>query len=319
MEQLSDEGQRIVADVAQRHGFSQDAVINMLIAVNAGYGTQAQFSHPEFGGMGQWSQGGMVMIGDMFNNALKGRVSALAGELSQIVQSQPMFYRPAQSQSQSGGGGQQQMQGGGFQAQGGGQQMQGGRMPSGQMQSGGSSLFVGGGASGGDWWPADLGAAGSLGSQNNLRYAYFPVARRLAIDVAGQVTVYDTGDHQISGFGQQQSGDQSITFTSQFGTVRVADLPVVSWPGGYQDVAPSFEAPAYQEPMSFDTPVAPQEPVAAPDQQQGGQSGMGPVSGAAASSDEVFALIEKLADLHKNGILTDQEFETKKSDLLSRL
>ena len=70
--------------------------------------------------------------------------------------------------------------------------------------------------------------AGSTGGQNNLRYAYFPGARRLAIDVNGQVTVYDTGEHQISGFSQQQSGDQSITFTSQFGLVRVADLPRIN-------------------------------------------------------------------------------------------
>lgn len=309
MDQLSDDGQRIVADVAQRHGFSQEAVINMLMAVNAGYGTQAQFSHPEFGGMGQWSSGGMVMIGDMFNNQLKGRVSALADELSQLVQSQPMFYRPAQSQSQSGGGGQQQMQGGGsFQSQGGGQ-MPGGQqqMQGGQMQGGGTSLFVPGpGSGGGDWWPADLGAAGSLGSQNNLRYAYFPAARRLAIDVGGDVSVYDTGDHQISGFGQQQSGDQSITFTSQYGTVRVADLPMVSGPGAPQTGGPSFEVPAEQGPA--------QQPVIEDAGSQPGQGGSPP-----SSSDEIFALIEKLSDLHQKGILNDQEFETKKSELLSRL
>ncbi len=54
----------------------------------------------------------------------------------------------------------------------------------------GSSLFVGGGYN--NWWPTDLGAAGSTGAQNNLRYAYFPAIRRLAIDINGQVSVYET-------------------------------------------------------------------------------------------------------------------------------
>ncbi|MFX8852468.1 hypothetical protein ABTM75_19215, partial [Acinetobacter baumannii] len=83
---------------------------------------------------------------------------------------------------------------------------------SGQQQSSGgmgASLFVQGGSSS-NWWPSDLGMAGSTGAQNSLRYAYVPGSRRLAIDQNGQVTVYDTGDHQIGGFSQQQSGDQSL-------------------------------------------------------------------------------------------------------------
>ena len=78
MRQLTPEGHTIVADVARRHGFSTDAVTTMLMAVAAGNGRMAQFDHPEFGGIGQWSQGGMIMIGDMFNNALKARVDELA-------------------------------------------------------------------------------------------------------------------------------------------------------------------------------------------------------------------------------------------------
>ncbi len=216
MQQLTPEGRQIVDGVAYRHGFSSAAVTEMLGAVAIGHGNQAQFNHYEFGGMGQWSSGGMVMIGDMFNNGLKARVSSLCQELSGLIQGQPLFVMPNSSQSQS--------QGGGWQGQGGGY---------GQQQSSGgvsgTSLFVGGGYN--NWWPADLGAAGSTGAQNNLRYAYFPAARRLAIDVNGQVSVYETGDHQIGGFSQQQSGDQSLTFTSQFGLVRVLDLPLVSGPG----------------------------------------------------------------------------------------
>jgi hypothetical protein len=38
-----------------------------------------------------------------------------------------------------------------------------------------------------NWWPADLGIPSSLGAQNEVRYAYFPVTRRLAIDINGIV------------------------------------------------------------------------------------------------------------------------------------
>ncbi len=118
MSALTDEGRSIVADLANRHGFSVEAVTAMLHAVSAGYGTQAQFSHPEFGGMGQWSAGGMIMIGDMFNNALAGRVSALCQEISTILQEHALFAPPPQTQSQTqsgvpqGQGGQGQSQGG---------------------------------------------------------------------------------------------------------------------------------------------------------------------------------------------------------------
>ena len=42
----------------------------MVRALMEGNGSQAQFSHPDLGGMGQWSQGGMIMVGDMFNEGL---------------------------------------------------------------------------------------------------------------------------------------------------------------------------------------------------------------------------------------------------------
>src|SRR5205085_10099355 len=48
------------------------------------------------------------------------------------------------------------------------------------------------------WWPTDLGEPSSAGSQNNVRYAYFAALRRLAIELHGKVTVYDTLDNQIS-------------------------------------------------------------------------------------------------------------------------
>jgi hypothetical protein len=39
--------------------------------------------------------------------------------------------------------------------------------------------------------------------------------------------MYDTGDHRFFGVAQTQSSDRTISFTSQDGLVRVADLPKV--------------------------------------------------------------------------------------------
>ena len=75
------------------------------------------------------------------------------------------------------------------------------------------------------WWPKNLGEPDSAGSQNDLRYAYFASAHRLAVQRDGKTAVYDTADHQIGGVAQQQSGrDGDATFTSQHGNVSLKDL-----------------------------------------------------------------------------------------------
>ena len=76
MRQISPTGQQAINDLAQRHGFSSDAMLSMLQSVINGHGSMAQFSHSEFGGSGQWMRGGMIMVSDMFNNLLKGRIDA---------------------------------------------------------------------------------------------------------------------------------------------------------------------------------------------------------------------------------------------------
>ncbi len=84
MQDLTPAAERIVGDMARRHGVSVGAVRTLLRALVAG-GGMAQFSHPELGGTGQWSQGGMVMIGDIFNQELKQRVSALCEDLASAL------------------------------------------------------------------------------------------------------------------------------------------------------------------------------------------------------------------------------------------
>jgi Short C-terminal domain len=303
MQELSSEGRRIVDDLARRHGVSSDAVAALLCALERGGGVQAQFNHPDLGGMGQWSQGGMIMIGDMFNQGLKFRVDGLCRELASLLRSQPQLNQPYASQSQS------QSQGGG---------------------AAGVSLFVpGSGSAPGQGWPAELGSPASAGSQNDLHYAFFPAARRLAIRQGGRLSIYDTGDHQITGFSQQQSGDQSLTFTSQLGLVRVADLPLVvaGSPGESSHAAarsPESASPV-QPPAAAEAPVEPapppQTPAAAPAPVEPAPpqtAAAGAPQGPAPSGD-ILSMIERLSDLRQKNILTDAEFAAKKAELLSRL
>ena len=256
MNQLTNEAQHALQDIAQRYGVSLDAATSMLFAVSNGGGTMAQFNVPELGGSGQWMQGGMTMVGDMFNYGLQAKVSGLCSELSNLLGSRQVFVPPPPISGPSGSG---------FM----------------QFSSG--------------WWPAELGQPSSSGGQNDSRYAYFPSTRRLAIDRAGQITVYDTLDHSIGGVQQQQGGAYgTLSFTSQRGTFTVDSLPVVS------GMAP------YQQQVQYAPP-----PAAAP---SGGFSSLEP-----RTQNDVLQALERLGDLHQKGILTDNEFQAKKSELLSRL
>ena len=236
MAELTPEGQRIVDEAARRYGMSSDAVRALLEALVSSGGGMAQFNHPDLGGMGQWSSGGMIMIGDMFNNDLKSRISALCNELAAVVgRTDIISNRPQNSQWQSQGG-------------------------SSNMPQPNSTFFVGGNdGAGGNWWPQDLGMPASTGAQNSMRYACFPERRRLALDVNGQVSVYDTGDHWITGFSQQQGGDQSLTFNSQYGVVRLDSLQQVSGSGpafGFNQTSFSTASPSQPEPAPFTHPAS---------------------------------------------------------------
>ena len=75
------------------------------------------------------------------------------------------------------------------------------------------------------WWPEELGQAASSGTQNGMRYAFFPQKRRLLVEREGIKTVYDSGDLQISGVSQQSGASWSFVFTSQTGPVALDTLP----------------------------------------------------------------------------------------------
>lgn len=78
----------LVARLAERHGLSRDAVETVLRALRSGGGSMAQFSHAEFGGMSQWSSA-MTMVGDMFNDALRAKLNAVATDLVAYLRDNP--------------------------------------------------------------------------------------------------------------------------------------------------------------------------------------------------------------------------------------
>ncbi len=239
-----------VGAVAARHRVSEDAVLTLVHALERGGGEQAQFSHRELGGMGQWSRGGMVMVGDMFDTGLKARVDALCSDVSDLMRKGEL----AVSQSGSDRAG-----------------------PA-------------------DWWPSACGTPSSSGSQNDMRYAYFPETRRLAIHQGGTVRLYDTGDHRIAGVSQQQSGSQDLSFASQHGTIRLHDLTPV------HDRTPKAGAASSQEREASQPHLHGDHKRAVPP---------------SASADDVFGKLERLHDLHRKGIIDETEFREKKRELLA--
>jgi hypothetical protein len=183
--QMTDPNQRktlSITELGAKYQVSAEAIEVLVRAIRSGGGRQAQFSHPDLGGMGQWGGGNMIMIGDMFNHSLKDRVAKLCQEISSQLDD---FLEADEKQAANA--------------------------------LGRETVFT-------NWWPSDLGVPSSAGAQNNMRYACFPHIHRLAIERDGHLTIYDTGSHRLSGFAQQQSSGQSLTFTSQHGPVRVEDL-----------------------------------------------------------------------------------------------
>jgi hypothetical protein len=148
-------------------------------------------------------------------------------------------------------------------------------------------------------WPAVFGNPTSSGSQNNFRYAYFAPVRRLVIEENGRRSIYDTKHHQISGVSQQQGSGQSYLLTSQDGPVDISSLPLISEPGNLTQETPEIQYDVIKSSGIKEAPVVSSEkPV---------------------SDDTIFSTIEKLSNLFEKGHITEEEYRTKKAELLGRL
>jgi Short C-terminal domain len=257
------ENSAAVEKLAAHYGFSHDAANTLLRSLIAGGGTMAQFSHPELGGTGQWTSGGMIMIGDMFNNALKARVDSLCSELANLlkVQETKRNRHPFASNTEKPRE---------------------------------------------NWWGTDLGPSSASGSQNDMRYAYFPATQRLAVLNDDRLTIYDAGTHNITGVSQQQNSRGLVTFRSQHGLVNLADLSIIS---AHSTDRPSREA---QESMSNEVDRGEDVPAGSKQEASSKNSSIEP-------PPDIFYKIERLADMRDKGILSDEEFLSKKIELLARL
>lgn len=156
-----------------------------------------------------------------------------------------------------------------------------------------SSPFVSG-----NWWPSEYGIPNASGAQNHFKYAYFghPV-NRLVLEVDGKQTIYDTHEHHINSVSQQQGITNKYAFTSQYGVVDVDQLKVVEYGTAHEDplatLIEQVEEAAHSKSKVSETIEI--------------------------KSDDIFETIERLAQLKQKGYITDEEFASKKTELLKRL
>jgi hypothetical protein len=101
MKTLTPRGKSLVEDLAKRFHLGTASALHMLLAVHRGGGTMAQFNCLEFGS-GQWMRGGMTMVGDMFDHALKAKVNALCSELSAALAEGGLFESLPEDRAPSG-------------------------------------------------------------------------------------------------------------------------------------------------------------------------------------------------------------------------
>lgn len=277
----------LVAEAAAAHGFSREAATALWQALQRGQGRMAQFEHAELGGAGQWMSGGMTMLAAMGDAALRARVDALAATLA------PDAERAAASAAAA-------------------------------------TPPAASGRARADAW----GAAAASGAQNDLKYAYYPEARRLVIEDAQGLQVYDTGTHQIQGV-SQQSGQGVPRFQTAHGAVeltqlrRVADTPDTSGDG-----APPAARARHLEAPDERARSAPSPATAARAAEPSAGAGSGHLGAAQTRTaqaaadaggdageraEQALRLLEPLARLHQAGVLSAEEFQAKKAELLARI
>jgi hypothetical protein len=78
------------------------------------------------------------------------------------------------------------------------------------------------------WWAQELGDPATAGSQDDVRYAFFPEKRRLLVRQNGIVRTYDSDDHRIAGVAQTNSQNQSLVFLGKHGPVNLDELKLLS-------------------------------------------------------------------------------------------
>ncbi|WP_315855202.1 SHOCT domain-containing protein [Chenggangzhangella methanolivorans] len=143
------------------------------------------------------------------------------------------------------------------------------------------------------------------------------------------MTIYDTGDHRIGGASQQQGGGSSLSFSTDRGSVGIEafaelrapdDRPSSASASASASAEPIIEqSAAYRPTASLETAAAAsttREP--APDAARATAEPSAPPPVRIEGGDP-FDTIRKLARLKDEGLLTDEEFAAKKTELLARI
>ncbi|MDY8108340.1 SHOCT domain-containing protein [Fulvimarina sp. 2208YS6-2-32] len=318
-----------IAGIASETGFSEDAVRAMTDALRAGNGTMAQFNHSEFGGFGQWSAGGMLMIGDMFNNQLKSRVATLADRVSGALSRGDLPMRsPAPAGTGFGSSGQWWPDNLGQPSSSGAQNgvryavfpatsrlaiESGGRLTvhdTGEHRIGGVSQQQRSGSS--------LRFSSQLGSVE---------ARDLPVVDGGdgnERTAQGHEDRRAMGGEDDRSGERrppapsSDPSRSQAASFAADDRSPASFGAGQPDIRSEVLTSAMNA-ASESAPLSSQRAVP----ERSGMPRTSGVEGAGGGSHrpagDPMQLLRGLAELRSEGILTEEEFAAKKAELLARL
>ena len=163
----------------------------------------AQFGHPDLGGNGQWMRNGMIMVGDMFNHALKAKVDALCQALlphlqdADAARSDPGHSEEPETRSS--------------------------KRTKHEIEGMGQSTAR---RESSAWWPSEYTSSpAATGGQNDMRYAYFPREKALVVEQEGKIVVYDATGHEFHGFGQQQTSSSGFKLRSTLGSIDLSKLP----------------------------------------------------------------------------------------------
>jgi hypothetical protein len=182
----------VIPEIAARYLVPEEKVREIYRQLQANDATQCQFTCDDLGGPVQW-QPGMVMTSRWDDHALRARVDGLCSELCAIVRGSDTAAPAALK-----------------------------RDPATPPAISRVDL-----AAGESWWPAMLGHPSSSGSQNGVRYAYFPDKHRLLLQHGARIDAYDTGEYHLTGVAQQQGHSRTITFSTAEGPIPVEHLKCV--------------------------------------------------------------------------------------------
>jgi hypothetical protein len=182
----------VIPSIAERYHVSIDAAREVERALRATGGRQAQFSHPELGGTGQWMPG-MLMIHAAADRQLRTRVEGLLDEVAAVVRGSDTAAPAALARDPDAPPALSRVD-----------------LPAGES-----------------WWPAPYGHPAAQGCQSGIRYAWFPGRCCVLVQVGSRIDCYDTAEHQVRGVGQQQGSSSRLVLTTASGEIPLDYLQCI--------------------------------------------------------------------------------------------